>query len=145
MNGPVNMESYEYIGHTADVGLRAHGKTRAEAFENAARGMFDLICDISGVRQRESFPIALESAGGDETLLADWLNELLYLHESRGLLFSGFSVEVLEAGRLRGEARGERIDSGSHILRAEIKAVTYHMLQIKREQAGWSVQVLFDV
>lgn len=142
---PESMKRYEYTGHTADVGLIAYGETEAEAFENAAAGMFGLICDMSLVKSHETMDVEVKSAGGDETLLADWLNELLYLYETREMLFGSFVVDSIEAGNLRGKAIGEPLDRERHVLKEDIKAVTYHMLEVGKTTDGWRVQVLFDV
>lgn len=138
------MKGYEYTAHTADVGLIAYGDTEAEAFENAALGMFGLICDLSLVNKAETVTIDVES-DSDETLLADWLNELLYIYETRNMLFSVFRIGSIGRGGLAGSATGEQLDRGRHVLREDIKAATYHMLQVEHGEGGWKAQVLFDV
>ena len=74
------MKTYELIDHTADVGIKAYGKTLSEAFENAAKGMFDIITDSSEIESIGQYNIELE-APDLEQLLVDWLSELLYLFE----------------------------------------------------------------
>ncbi len=132
---------YEVLGHTADAGVKAYGETLSELFENAALGMFSLICSPEKVRALDAHEIAL-TADDDETLLVDWLTELLYLHETEGVLFSEFRVQMEEGG-LRAVARGEALDAGRHELKMNVKAVTYHQLEIN-EAEGY-LTVLFDV
>ncbi len=139
------MKKYEYTAHTADVGLRAFGRTEAETFENAALGMFNLLCDVSAVEPRKTLEIALETADEEENLLADWLNELLFLYESRDMLFSRFRILELSGGKLRAEVSGEPLDRTRHELGEEIKAATYHMLRVRRSDDGWTAQVIFDI
>ena len=79
------MKKYELIDHTADVGMKAYGKTLAEAFENAAQGMFDIITDNSEIESMGQYDIQLE-APNIEQLLVDWLSELLFLNSAQNLV-----------------------------------------------------------
>ncbi len=140
------MNKYEVFEHTADVGIRAHGKDLSEAFENAALGMFDIITDIGKVEAVGGYKIVLE--GSDlEQMLVDWLSELLFIHTVKGIMFSKFSVRRDEEEgkwRLEGEAEGENYDEGKHPYHTEIKAVTHHMLEINKNEL-YKIQVLFDI
>lgn len=138
------MPAYEIIEHTADIGIRSFGKTEAEAFENAAAGMFSLITDLPGIRDEQQFPVEVE-AEDHETLLVEWLNELLYLFESNGVLLSRFEIVELGENHLAGKAWGEPIDTARHELKDDIKAVTYHMLKVEQTEGGWETDVIFDV
>jgi SHS2 domain-containing protein len=138
------MALYETIEHTADIGIRAWGKSLAEAFENTARGMFSLICDPALVREEESFAISVE-ADDRETLLVEWLNELLYLFESRGVLLAGFKIGNISETALEATVFGERLDFERHRPEADIKAATYHMLKVEQSNGDWEAIVIFDV
>lgn len=138
------MSKYETIEHTADTGVRAFGDTVEEAFCNAAAGMFSIISDPAGVQGKERFDISVE-AEDRETLLVEWLNELLYLYDSRGMLMSRFQIDDMSETSLRGAAWGESIKPSRHDLRTDIKAVTYHMLKVERRPEGWVAEVIFDV
>jgi SHS2 domain-containing protein len=138
------MSDYETIEHTADIGIRARGRSLGELFANAAAGMFSLICEPSQVRARETFPVRIE-AEDMETLLVEWLNELLFLHESRGVVLGRFQVGRVDDHHLEGTALGEKLDPGRHILLEDIKAVTYHMLRIEQADGSWQATVIFDV
>ena len=70
------MKHYELVEHTADVGVKAYGKTVAEAFEHVAEGMFDIITDESTIDPVGEYNILLE-APDLEQLLVDWLSQLL--------------------------------------------------------------------
>lgn len=132
---------YEVFGHTADAGVKAYGDTMAEMFENAALGMFSLICEPEKVEPRGEYQIELE-ADNPETLLVDWLTELIFLHETQFLLLSQFQVQ-LDDERLTAVVRGEAIDKERHELKMSVKAVTYHQLEINEDE-GY-LRVLFDV
>ncbi|MBE0429635.1 MAG: archease [Thermoleophilia bacterium] len=138
------MPAYEVIEHTADVGIRAYGDTEWQAFENAALGMFSLITELSGVNAEIEFPVDVQ-ADDHETLLVDWLNELLYIFESNRVLLSRFEVTELEDSHLKGRAWGEPIDKTRHELKSDIKAVTYHMLKVKKVDDRWQTAVIFDI
>lgn len=107
---------FEVIEHTADIGSRAFGNTEKEAFENAAVGRFSLLCDIEKVQARQKYTVEVE-ADDRETLLVEWLNEFLYLHESRGILLKSFKITELAETRLVGHGLGEVVGESRHILK----------------------------
>ncbi len=136
------MKPYELIEHTADVGVKAHGKTVAEAFEHAAKGMFDIITDESTIDPVGQYDIQLE-APDLEQLLVDWLSKLLFLNDAQDLVFGKFQV-TLTGNQLSASVFGEKYDIKKHGMGVEIKAVTYHMLQVQEKNPIF-VQVLFDI
>lgn len=138
------MKTYELIDHTADVGLKAYGKSLSEAFQNAAKGMFDIITDSSEIESIGQYDIDL-SADNLEQLLVDWLSELLYLHSAKNIVFGFFKVELDEKNKkLTAKIFGEKLNMSRHKPGAEIKAVTYHMLEVKNKKPYY-VTVLFDI
>jgi SHS2 domain-containing protein len=134
---------FEITDHTADVGIHAHGETLGEVFAQSAVGMFSIICDLQHVRERESRQVEVE-APDREALLVAWLNELIYLFAVEGLLFRRFQVLDVEDTRVRVVCHGERSDRGRHRLNTEVKAATYHMLQVY-EDDHWHAQVILDI
>jgi len=138
------MKKYELIDHTADVGIKAYGKSLEECFENAAHGMFDIITDKSEIENTGQFIITLE-ADDLEQLLVDWLSELLYINSAYNLVFGFFKVELdSKKNKLSAKVFGEKFDISKHKIGTEIKAVTYHMLEVKKKKPFF-VQVLFDI
>jgi len=138
------MKTYELIDHTADVGVKAYGKTLSEAFENVAKGMFDIITDSSEIENIGQYNIELE-APDLEQLLVDWLSELLFLNSAKNIVFGFFKVELDDKkNKLSAKVFGEKFDITKHKAGAEIKAVTYHMLNVKNKKP-FHVQVLFDI
>ena len=134
---------YKIIEHTADVGIEAHGATLEEAFEEAAKGMFAIITDGSKIESKVERKVEIPFEGDEEILLVDWLNELLYIYDVEGLVFGKFNVKIND--KLIGYAYGEKYDRQKHGYGVEIKAVTYHMLEIKRNKKGVTIKVLFDI
>jgi len=136
------MKPYEFIEHTADVGVKAYGKTVAEAFAHAAVAMFDIITDKSKIQPIGQYDIELD-APDREQLLVDWLSKLLFLNGANNLVFGKFDV-TLEKNHLTAHVYGEEYSRTKHKMGVEIKAVTYHMLEVHETNPIY-VQVLFDI
>ena len=138
------MKTYELIDHTADVGIKAYGKNLSEAFEHAAKAMFDIITDKSEIENTGQYDIQLK-APDLEQLLVDWLSELLFLNSANNLVFGFFKVELDEKKKsLTARVFWEKFTLSKHKIGAEVKAVTYHMLEVKKKKP-YHVQVLFDI
>jgi len=139
------MKTYELIDHTADIGVKAYGKTLPEAFENVAKAMFDIIVDKAEIEAIGQYDIKLE-APNIEQLLVDWLSELLYLNSAQNLVFGLFKIMEFDEKKpsLYARAFGEKFNFSKHKIGSEIKAVTYHMLEV-RNKRPIHVQVLFDI
>ncbi|MCK4776912.1 MAG: archease [Actinomycetia bacterium] len=138
------MKPFEIIEHTADIGLRAFGRTKKELFENMARGMFDILVDIKKVKPLVTEKVIL-SETDIEALLAGWLNELLFVFEIKKMLFCDFKIKELRETYLEAEAFGEKINSEKHEITEDIKACTYHMLKVEKIGNHWVGEVIFDV
>jgi SHS2 domain-containing protein len=136
------MKKYNYFQHTADLGLTAYGANMAEAYANAAYGMFSIITDLRKVRQIESREVELVE-NDPEALLFAWLNHLIYLFEVERILFKKCEIVTLNAGQLKAVCRGEKIDVQRHVLKLGVKAATYHQLRVDPGQN--QVRVIFDV
>ena len=138
------MKRYEIIDHTADIGLRAYGKDLKQLFTNAACGMFGILADLKNVRPKESLEIKLKAPNIEELFLS-WLSELLYQHNSKGIIFKEFLIDKLDERSISAQARGERLDLKRHRLKTEIKAATYHELKVQKVKDIWQAEVIFDV
>lgn len=143
------MKPYEIIEHTADVGIKANGKTLKELFENTAKGMFNIIegektHQINSQKTCQKIEIKKEIDDFEE-LLVSWLSELLYIFNKEEILFDSFRIFELNNDSILGEARGERIDFSRNTLQTEIKAVTFHNLKIEEDISGFHCSVIFDV
>jgi len=138
----MQMKGFELIEHTADIGVVAAGGTLAEAFANAACGLFSIITDISKVRELESRIVKVKAAD-IESLLFNWMNELVYIFDVYHLLFSRFDVVELTDGSLKATCYGEKYDPAVHELKLGVKSATFHMLEVDRAEK--KVQVIFDI
>lgn len=137
-------KKFEAIEHTADAGIKAYGQTKEEMFKNAALAMFNMLADLKDVKMQSA--VDLEAAASNiEELLVAWLGELLYQSVSKGVVFKEFSFEYFDDTRLRARCYGEKIDLTKKRFKAEIKAVTYHQLEVKQKGGLWTGRVIFDV
>ena len=138
------MERFRILEHPADIGFEAFGSTREEVFANAARALFHLILDLDSVEPRTEVVVQVE--GSDPaSLLVNWLSELLYLNDAEGWLFSEFEVERLDDRSLTARARGEKFDRTRHRAKLQVKAITYHQLELERTAEGWYARVYVDI
>jgi SHS2 domain-containing protein len=124
------------------MGLVAYGKSLAEAFANAAYGLFSLIVEPNKVKEKESRKVTVQ-AQDTESLLFNWMNELIYIFEVERLLFKSFNITEFTGQSLEATCWGEKYDPSRHQLRTGVKSATYHMLKVDGEKNR--VQVIFDV
>ena len=136
------MKRFQLIEHTADTGLIAYGGTLAEAFANAAYGLFSIIAELKTVRETESRRLEI-SEDDPEGLLFEWLNSLIYLFDVEMLLFKRFDIIELDGHHLKAICHGEKYDPSRHRLKTGVKSATYHMLKVDEKKN--QVQVIFDI
>ncbi len=135
---------YELIDHPADVGMRIFGQDLRELFSNAATGMFEILADLSNVKEVTEV-IVEAKANGLEELLHEWLNELLYIYEVQDLIFKRFAVRKMSRQKISASCWGELRDPARHHISTEIKSVTYHQLSVEKTEQGWVAEVIFDL
>ena len=136
-------KDFEFINHTADVGIVAYGADMSQAFANAARALFSLITELDDVAEVIQRDIEL-TATDVESLLVEWLNELVYQFDTESILFKRFDIIQFNNTRLKARGYGEKVDRSKHKLKIGVKAATYHMLKVDKGD-GCRVQVLFDI
>ena len=137
-------DPFEILEHTADTGFRAWGSAPAELFENAALAMLSIAAETDRVDVREQ--ITVETTGEDyESLLVNWLNEVVYLFDSDRFAPKEFHVEAIEPTRLRAKVGGEPRDPQRHPWKLIVKAVTYHKLEVAQRNGHWEAQVYLDI
>lgn len=135
---------FEVFEHTADVGIRVRADDLPGLFCDAAKALFSVIVvNLDQVRPVEEAAFRVEGRQHDE-LLHDWLDELLFTFATRHLLFCEFHVELGDGG-LSAIARGEPVDTARHELDSEVKAITYHGLQVEALPDGWTAEVILDL
>lgn len=128
---------------TADVAFEAYGKTMEEAYSNAALAMFEVQTDTEKVKPSISKDVEIVSES-KESLLFDWLSELIYLRDTQNMFFSKFDIKIEKNKnfKLTGKIYGEKIER--HEKRTEVKGVSYQMMKIE-EKPEFKVRVILDV
>jgi len=134
------MQHFQEIEHTADWAFRAHGRDLAQLFANAARGMFELQAGAGSGETSVARGVAV-SGVDRETLLVNWLNELLYLQETQHETYSRFEVLQISDTHLQARVHGRPSPTEGK----PIKAVTFHDLEVRRSEDGWEAAIVVDV
>ena len=138
------MKRYEELSHTADIALRIYGSDLKELFTNASYAMFDVIADLEGMKSSVSVGIDVKAASKEE-LLVSWLDELLYNFYTKSIIFFEFDITSISESHIIAKASGRHVGENRNRLKTEIKAATYHDLEIKKKDERYSVDIVFDV
>lgn len=137
-------EKYHLIDHTADFGIHVSGTNSKDLFANAAEALFDVITEIDSLTGHDSCHI--EVSGDDwSDLMINWLREILYLWNGRERLVKSADITSLSENMLSAQVVFDSYDPDRHSIKTEIKAVTYHQIQVKRSLSGWTAQIIFDI
>ncbi len=139
---------YEFLEHTADAKFRAFGEDLSELFRNAAEATFAVITDVKKVKRRLRFPLRV-AAASKEAALFDFLDQLLFLLDTEGLLVR--DVEGIRVTRncdstylVTGTVVGDR--HKGYDVAGNVKAVTYNDMYVRlRSEGGWECQVVVDL
>lgn len=139
------MEPYEYLEHTADMGLRVNGTSLSELLKNAALGLFDTIAVLDTVDETTAIEVHL-TAESVEDLFVRWLDELIFQHEIQEIFFKRADIRQCSEKEVLARVYGEPTNFHKHAVYTEIKSVTYHQLQVvKQSENRWFAQVIFDL
>jgi len=139
---------FEFLEHTADLYIAAHGKSLEEAFENAAYATFEGMTDLNKVQPQLEDTVEVE--GYDEkALLYNWLEALLIKFDITGNLYSRFNVKGIEKTpggfKLKAKIWGEPFNPQKHVSKVGIKAVTYHQMEIVKESKMVTAKFILDI
>jgi SHS2 domain-containing protein len=131
-------KKFEYLSHTADAKFRAYGKTLEEKFVNAAYAAFGIMYDSSKVNPLIKKEIILR-AKKTESLLYDWIDELLFYLDSEGWFLAKVEKIEIKGGKLKATVYGD--DCKKYSTEGHVKGVTYSEMEINDEY----VQVVLDM
>jgi len=134
---------FRILEHPADMGLEAWGPDLSEVYRLAALGLTSVLVDPGSVAAREQRTVSINGSDS-ENLLVRWLSEILYLYDGQRFLLSDVEIR-LQGSELKATLKGERVDSDRHRFRTDVKAVTYHQLQIAFEKGVWTARVFLDI
>lgn len=143
-------KKFEFLEHMADAYIVAYGVSLAEAFENAALAMFEVMTETSKIQPKIEEEVVVE-AGDEEALLYSWLEELLVRFDVSNRVYSRFRVYELKQynnnGKFRLEAKvwGETFDPQRHPQKVGVKAITYHRMEIIKQPGKVAVKFILDI
>jgi len=142
------MKRYEFLEHVSDAYIAAYGKTLEEAFQNAAEAMFQTMIETRTVTLALEEIVTVE--GSDrEALLYNWLETLLLKFDIEGKVYSKFKVDKIEKKEggfaLKATIRGELYNASKHKPKVDVKAVTYHQMEIKEHKGGCELKFILDL
>lgn len=140
-------KGYKVLNHVSDELIQAYGPTLEAAFESAGIALVNTMVNTKKVNKNiEDF---IETIGWDlKNLLYNWLEELLIKITSDRKIYSSFNIKILknkEGYKLTARAFGEELDIKKHKPKTEVKAITYHMMEIKNNSDQVTIQFLLDL
>ncbi len=139
---------FEFLEHTADVYIRAFGKSMEEAYANSALAMFEVMTDTDKIAQTKQENLEVE-AEDQYALLYNWLENLLVKFETEGMFYSKFEItdwkETEENFTFKAKIWGEKYDAQKHPQKVGVKAVTYHRMMIIREKDSAVLEFILDI
>jgi SHS2 domain-containing protein len=139
------MTLYKLIDHTADLAIEVTGRTKGELFAKAALSLMDIVVETKGTGG-DGKEKALTVEGSDPAdLLINFLREILYLFNGEALIIGRCEITKCDNKKLAARLFLEPYDKKKHVMKTEIKAVTYHGLSVERSQKGWRARIIFDV
>jgi SHS2 domain-containing protein len=141
-------KSFEFLEHMADAYVAVYGKDLAEAFENAALSMFDVMTEVEKVSPKVKDTVEV-MAEDEYALLYSWLEALLVRFDIKEMLYSRFKVldlnQTSDGFRLRAEMWGEKFNPEKHTQKIGVKAITYHRMEIIKKPNKVTLKFILDI
>ena len=142
------MGKYKFLEDRAiaDAAFEAEGESLEELFEACAQATFEVMAETKTVKPRNKEEIQLRSDDLEE-LLFNWLAELIYLKDLKTTVFSKYEIKIEKPDgyKLQASVWGEPIDAEKHKVKVDVKAVTYHLLEVKKTDEKWTAKVILDI
>ena len=138
------MDDLSFLDHTGDIGFEIRSETLEGLFRRAARGLYEVLVERPPASGEGEETIDLKDEAPD-LLLRSFLSELLYRFLASRAILVDFPDLRIEGNHLRARGPAARFDPVRDGLRTELKAVTYHQLEVRRESSGWTARIIFDV
>ena len=139
-----NKPHFSLIDHTADLGIMVRGKNLKHLFEEAAKSM--MYIKFKGKRTNKSEIIKLSVAGYDlPDLMVRWLGEILYQFEGEHKLVTNVGIDFISPSHLDATLEMVSFDPSLHEILREIKAVTYHQIEVVEKGKHWEARIIFDL
>ncbi|RAP53367.1 MAG: hypothetical protein BZ138_01190 [Methanosphaera sp. rholeuAM270] len=142
-----NNNNFKYFDTTADIGIEVTSKDRTDAFKNSALATLNLITDIDKIESKISKKVNITSED-EYGLLYDWITELLILLDSENFMASEYDIcitEEYDGYLLEGEIYGDVYDTSTYNYKTEVKAITYHEMNIEENEEYYNVRFIVDL
>lgn len=144
MTEPASGPSFTIFETTADVGVEAKGSDLSQVFEMAGLGLSHLTVGLETFPESKTIRLRLVSEDL-ESLLVNWLNELIYIRDTIGFVGKRFSVKIPKEGELQAEICGGELDPKTQEMKLEVKAATRHRLEIGGSEDAYTARIIFDI
>jgi len=142
------MKKYKFLENIAlaDIAYEAYGKGLNEVFENSALAIFELSAEVKTINPKKKLEIKLEHEKLDN-LLYDFLSEILFLKDSKYMVFRNVKVSIKEGkkNQLKATLKGDTINSKKQHLENDIKAITMHMFELNKVKKGYKARIVVDI
>ena len=138
------MKKFEIFPHTADIGIRVYGETLKQLFENAGEGTLFLMREESGIYLENEICFEIE-ASFIELLLNKFLNEFIYLFDSKFFIIKEFKIDIFNENYIKGIFFGETFNEKKHKIKYAIKACTLEDMIIEKVDNLYKVDIIFDI
>lgn len=134
--------SYNFLPHTADARMEAEGESLEAVFTDSLKGMLAFMRPRA-LSRAEKFKRHIAVSSGDTTsLLVDFLNEVLNLAQTNKETYERVSFTDISETSLSAVVIGTGVESFGE----DIKAVTYHEADVRRDESGrWHARLIFDI
>jgi len=141
---PTKTPDYILLDHTADLGIMVYGTDLTNLFENACNSLIDLFLNIKSPGNSTPFQITIESEDLED-LMVRWLGEILYLFDGDNTVVISSKISKLSQNHLMATLETVKFDPLLHEITREIKAVTYHNIQVVEKYGTWEAAIIFDL
>ncbi|MDO8628581.1 MAG: archease [Nanoarchaeota archaeon] len=130
----------------ADIAFEAYGTTLEKVFEHAAEAIFDMMADVKKIKPAKKYILKFNNENL-ENLLFDFLNEIIYLKDTKYSIFKTVTVKITHRKKyyLTAALTGEKINPEKHELGNDIKAITMHQFSLKQQGKQWVARVVVDI
>ena len=135
---------FTLLDHTADLGIIVRGRNLRTLFEVAAKSMVYIM--VKGKPADTDKTLNLSVEGYDlADLMVRWLGEILYLFEGEHKLVTGVEITSISHSHLDATLETVSFDTNLHEVLCEIKAVTFHQIEVVKKDDHWETRIIFDL
>ncbi len=138
----MSKKPYQLLPHPADIIIQATGDNLSEIFINSAKGLMSYIFEEKKLdNQQPNVTEEINIESQDQSgLLIDWLREILYLSDYHDANFYNYEIVELNEKRIKAKVYGKKAEAIN-----DVKAITYHQSELKKDNHGYLAKILCDI